>query len=112
MARKLRHSPGSSMPATADPYLPSRYCRLPFRWRNWKARWNNRPGHCKRNSLSWRIFFVVKKMIDPELVRRAAAGDRQALELAIERIQDKVYGFAVRMLWNPEDARDATQEIL
>jgi RNA polymerase sigma factor (sigma-70 family) len=27
-------------------------------------------------------------------------------------IQDRVHSLAIRMLWNPEDARDATQEIL
>lgn len=27
-------------------------------------------------------------------------------------VQDPVYGIALRMLWHPEDARDATQEIL
>ena len=51
-------------------------------------------------------------MIDADLVRRAAAGDRAALESLIEGIQDKVYGLALRMLWHPDDARDATQEIL
>jgi len=51
-------------------------------------------------------------MIDTDLVRRAAAGDREALESLIEGIQDRVYGLALRMLWHPEDARDATQEIL
>ena len=45
-------------------------------------------------------------------MRRAAAGDRAALESLIEGIQDKVYGLALRMLWHPDDARDATQEIL
>ncbi len=51
-------------------------------------------------------------MIDTDLVRRAAGGNREALESLIEGIQDKVYGLALRMLWHPEDARDATQEIL
>ena len=51
-------------------------------------------------------------MIDTDLVRSAAAGDREALESLVEGIQDRVYGLALRMLWHPEDARDATQEIL
>ncbi len=51
-------------------------------------------------------------MIPAELIERAGAGDRRALETLIEHIQDKVYGLALRMLWHPEDARDATQEIL
>jgi RNA polymerase sigma factor (sigma-70 family) len=44
--------------------------------------------------------------------RRAQQGDRAALEELIAQIQGKVYGLALRMLWHPEDAQDATQEIL
>lgn len=47
-----------------------------------------------------------------EYVERARNGDQQELERVVKAIQDKVYGLALRMLWNPEDARDATQEIL
>ena len=47
-----------------------------------------------------------------DLVLRARNGDRASLETIVTRIQDKVYGLALRMLWHPEDARDATQEIL
>src|SRR5258708_32569903 len=47
-----------------------------------------------------------------DLVRRAREGDRVSLEHLVSAIQDRVYGLALRMLWHPEDARDATQEIL
>ncbi len=47
-----------------------------------------------------------------EAVKNAQQGDRPALEHVIEQIQAKVYGIALRMLWHPEDAKDATQEIL
>jgi RNA polymerase sigma factor (sigma-70 family) len=47
-----------------------------------------------------------------ELVEQAQGGNRAALESVIERVQGRVYGLAIRMLWHPEDARDATQEIL
>jgi RNA polymerase sigma factor (sigma-70 family) len=47
-----------------------------------------------------------------ELVRQAQAGNKNALGDVIARIQDQVYGLALRMLWHPEDARDAAQEIL
>src|SRR5207245_3133812 len=47
-----------------------------------------------------------------ELVRRAREGDGESLERLVSGIQDRVYGLALRMLWHPEDARDATQEIL
>ncbi|PYX09743.1 MAG: hypothetical protein DMG85_09020, partial [Acidobacteria bacterium] len=44
--------------------------------------------------------------------RKAQRGDQAALEEVIAQIQGKVYGLALRMLWHPEDAQDATQEIL
>ena len=46
------------------------------------------------------------------LAARARDGERSALEDLVARIQDRVYNLALRMLWHPEDARDATQEIL
>ncbi|MCI0414725.1 RNA polymerase sigma factor [bacterium] len=47
-----------------------------------------------------------------QLVELAKQGDRSALEEVVLRIQDRVYGLAMRMLWRPADAEDATQEIL
>lgn len=47
-----------------------------------------------------------------DLVLRARDGDQASLETIVTRIQGKVYGLALRMLWHPEDARDAAQEIL
>ena len=49
---------------------------------------------------------------DLELVRRAQAGNREALEHLITRHQAWIYNIAVRMLYHPQDAEDATQEIL
>ncbi len=46
------------------------------------------------------------------LVDRAKSGDRSALEEVVRRIQDRIYGLALRMLWHPADAEDASQEIL
>jgi RNA polymerase sigma factor (sigma-70 family) len=46
------------------------------------------------------------------LVERARAGDGTSLEELVSRIQGRIYGLSLRMLWHPEDARDATQEIL
>lgn len=46
------------------------------------------------------------------LVNRAIAGDRAALEAVITAIQGDVYNLAVRMLWSPDDAADAAQDIL
>jgi RNA polymerase sigma factor (sigma-70 family) len=47
-----------------------------------------------------------------EIVKRAQGGDAAALNDLIGTIQPKIYALAVRMLWHPEDAKDATQEIL
>jgi len=47
-----------------------------------------------------------------ELARRAIDGDRDALDRLVRDLQDDVYGLALRMLWNREDAEDATQDIL
>ena len=46
------------------------------------------------------------------LLERARSGDRDSLERLVEQIQGPVYNLALRMLWHPEDARDATQDIL
>lgn len=47
-----------------------------------------------------------------EIVKRAQSGDAAALNDLVSAIQPKIYGLALRMLWHPEDAKDATQEIL
>jgi RNA polymerase sigma factor (sigma-70 family) len=47
-----------------------------------------------------------------DLAREAIGGDREALDRLVRALQGDVYGLALRMLWNREDAEDATQEIL
>lgn len=49
---------------------------------------------------------------DQVLVKQARAGRREALEKLVRRHQPWIYNIAVRMLYHPEDAKDATQEIL
>jgi RNA polymerase sigma factor (sigma-70 family) len=49
---------------------------------------------------------------DQDLVIRARSGDRKALEDLVQRHQGWIYNIAVRMLFHPQDAEDATQEIL
>jgi RNA polymerase sigma factor (sigma-70 family) len=49
---------------------------------------------------------------DRELVTRAQAGDRQALEELATRHQPWIYNIAVRILYTAENAEDATQDIL
>lgn len=43
---------------------------------------------------------------------RARGGDRDALESVVRAVQRDVHALAVRFLWHPQDAEDATQEIL
>lgn len=52
---------------------------------------------------------------DPEdriLVARIKSGDRNALEDLVRRHQAWIDNIAVRMLYHPQDAEDATQEVL
>jgi Sigma-70 region 2 len=59
--------------------------------------------------------FAEPAPTDPEdcaLVARARGGDRDALEGLVRRHQSWIYNIAVRMLYHPQDAEDATQEIL
>ncbi|MEV6067988.1 RNA polymerase sigma factor [Nocardia sp. NPDC052001] len=46
------------------------------------------------------------------LVARAVAGDRTAVGEVVLLLQDPIYRLALRMVWRPADAEDATQEIL
>ena len=56
----------------------------------------------------------MTKMSDAleDLGRQAIGGNRDALDRLVRALQSDVYGLALRMLWNREDAEDATQEIL
>ncbi len=47
-----------------------------------------------------------------DLARRAADGDREALSELVRELQHPMYRLALRFLGHPEDARDASQEIL
>jgi RNA polymerase sigma factor (sigma-70 family) len=49
---------------------------------------------------------------EAEVVARAIGGDGEALEQVVRLVQDPLYRLALRMLWRPADAEDATQEIL
>ena len=75
-----------------------------------------RPGH----AATWRWTMTIRNPLadnspdheDQSLVLRARSGDRQALEDLVQRHQAWIYNIAVRMLHHPQDAEDATQEIL
>ncbi|WP_297623616.1 RNA polymerase sigma factor [Nocardia sp.] len=47
-----------------------------------------------------------------ELVARAVGGDRAAISEVVRLLQDPIYRLALRMVWRPADAEDASQEIL
>src|SRR5690242_11322282 len=49
---------------------------------------------------------------DLDLVRLVHSGSKEALELLITRHQGWIYNIALRMVYQPQDAEDATQEIL
>jgi RNA polymerase sigma factor (sigma-70 family) len=49
---------------------------------------------------------------DQELVQLAKEGSRNALEELVARHQAWIYNLALRMVYHPEDAEDATQEVL
>ena len=46
------------------------------------------------------------------LVKLAISGDRKALEELINSVKDRIYNLSIRYLWHPQNAEDATQEIL
>jgi len=46
------------------------------------------------------------------LVEKANSGDKNALEKVLIEIKDLVYNLSLKMLLFPEDAKDATQEVL
>jgi RNA polymerase sigma factor (sigma-70 family) len=50
--------------------------------------------------------------VAPGVVAAAVGGDQRALEQLLRAIVDDVRRLAQRMLWHPQDAEDATQEIL
>jgi RNA polymerase sigma factor (sigma-70 family) len=49
---------------------------------------------------------------DQNRLMHARSGDRKALEDLLERHQGWIFNIALRMLYHPQDAEDATQEIL
>ena len=55
---------------------------------------------------------MTQPMALEDLARRALDGDRAAVERLVRDLQGDIYGLSLRMLWNREDAEDATQEIL
>jgi DNA-directed RNA polymerase specialized sigma24 family protein len=55
---------------------------------------------------------AASESADRELVCQAQGGNREALEQLITRHQAWIYNIVLRMVYLPQDAEDATQEIL
>jgi RNA polymerase sigma-70 factor, ECF subfamily len=53
---------------------------------------------------------VIGAATDEALLRRAAAGQREAFEELVRRHSPRVYALALRICRNPDDAEDALQE--
>lgn len=49
---------------------------------------------------------------DNELVTSAVSGNKKSLELLVKRHQAWIYNIALKMVWDPVDAEDVTQETL
>src|SRR5262245_57661119 len=95
-------------------YLQLRAARSSCRARTGRRR--TRGSTC-RSAIGTRDAEVVDGTLMPaasleDLARLAVRGDRNALDELVRALQGDVYGLALRMLWNREDAEDATQEIL
>jgi len=48
---------------------------------------------------------------DLDLVRACLSGDRDAHAALLARYRDRIYGFILRMIRNPDDAEDLAQEV-
>ena len=53
-----------------------------------------------------------KTLSDNELVESSLKGNKKHLEILIERHNDYIFNICYKMLWNSEDAKDLTQDIL
>ncbi|MBX7057909.1 MAG: RNA polymerase sigma factor [Leptospirales bacterium] len=56
----------------------------------------------------------MSSLEDPyrDLLEKTRGGSAAALEQLLREIQTPLYNFLLRMLWQPEDAADATQDVL
>lgn len=54
---------------------------------------------------------ILTSTLSTDDIRQAVAGDASTLDRVLRFVLHDVYGLALRFLWHPSDAEDATQEI-
>lgn len=54
---------------------------------------------------------MTQRLLDDALVERAKTGDRRAFDLLVLRYQQKIVALITRMLHDPNEALDVTQEV-
>jgi len=54
----------------------------------------------------------INQADDQVLIERASSGSRRAIEDLIKKHQDFIFNVAMKLVMDPEDARDLTQEAL
>jgi RNA polymerase sigma-70 factor, ECF subfamily len=57
------------------------------------------------------LLVVLQSLTDPDLITTLKTGDNAALGEVYDRYGDAMYGFALRMLTQPQEAEDLIQEI-
>src|SRR5204863_5080562 len=65
----------------------------------------------KTSSSEYAQEITVEALKDVELVELVLAGEQDAFEVLVERYKDAVQNLAYRMLGNPTEAEDVTQEV-
>jgi RNA polymerase sigma-70 factor (ECF subfamily) len=65
----------------------------------------------KSSSSEYAQGIAVEALKDVELVELVLAGEQDAFEMLVERYKDAVQNLAYRMLGNPTEAEDVTQEV-
>ncbi len=51
------------------------------------------------------------KISDEELARKVQNGDKPSFDSLVSRYSEKIFRYAKRFLYNPQDAEDATQDV-
>ena len=55
---------------------------------------------------------IQNQISDEKLITEAISGNKKSLETLVKRYQDYIYNISLKLFLNPDDALDATQEVL